>query len=392
MVFRLNHEFMLYLINQPTLLLFAEAIRGANCLDIPYLGYFINDGRLAQEILLHPNFTSAGPGGMGTLISPIVGEYGLFNMDGENHSNFKQALLRVFTRDYAKRAIEIAGAKLLQDLAAQLSLEETVDMVTFTRQFTCSVMLYIFGVDLNCINIHELEPLFSDAVTYYMSRLHLRKISLNDVEISTVFQKTRALDVLIENNQRTEQSDSLLHALLAMGLSKREAFGLLYALLVAGTETVNVTLPRILALLLDSKQFQTLKENPSLMNSAIEEGIRVTTASPMIPRAIAANTQLRNYHFKAGRRIHILVYNIMKQDYDLNAARRFDIQRSIPQSLKHLNFGHGTHFCLGFPLAYGEIETALNCLLSLKNSPRIVSRGYSHGKTFPAYTRLVIRA
>jgi cytochrome P450 len=165
----------------------------------------------------------------------------------------------------------------------------------------------------------------------------------------------------------------------------------MYALLVAGTETTNISIPRIIGLLLDSQQYSDLKQNPQFMANCIEEGTRLTTASPLILRSIAADTELGGYQFKAGRRALLLVYNLMKQDYDSPNARVFNIRRAIPSTLKHLSFGHGAHFCLGFALAHGEIEQVLTSLLSLEQRPVVVSRSYSTGRAFPAYTKLVIQ-
>jgi cytochrome P450 len=391
MYHNLKHEFLLYLINQPQLLIFAEAIRGFKCLDLPKVGYLINDAHLATEILMHPNFSSGGRGGMGSLITPFVGDYGLFNMDGEKHIQFKRQMMKAFNREYVRQSIDIAAQQMLSQLQAELCAGQTVDLVAFTRQFTTRVMLYMFGVDIERLDIADVEPKITTAVNQFMSMLHLTKIALTEKESASVFKLIAEVDALIDENQRPDQSDSLLQSMRDMGLSEKETHGLMYSLLVAGTETTNVSLPRVLALLLDSGQYQDLKENPALMSNAIEEGIRVTTASPMIPRAIEADTKLGDYEFKAGRRALLIVYNIMKQDYDLANARSFDIRRKIPQVLKHLNFGHGAHFCLGLPLAHGEIEITLKALLDLPKTPSVVSRSYSRGQTFPAYTKLSIR-
>jgi cytochrome P450 len=386
-----KHEFLLYLINQPALLVFAEAIRPYKCLYLPKVGYLINDAHLATEILKHPSFSSGGRGGMGSLISPIVGKYGLFNMDGDLHRQFKQQSLQLFSRDYMKHVLNIAGAETLAQLAADLLAGRTVDLVAFTRQFTTRIMLYMFGVDLHKIDVAVVEAKITHSVERFMSRLHLTKLDFTDDELAQIFQMIEEVNTLIENNQRQYQDDSLLKSLAELGLSRTEAYGLMYSLLVAGTETTNVSIPRIVALLLDSEQYADLKANPGLMNRAIEEGIRVTTASPMIPRAIEGDTTLSGYHFKAGRRVLMLVYNMLKQNYDMEHATSFDIHRSVPPHMKHLNFGHGSHFCLGFPLAHLEIEQVLKTLLSLSQSPEIVSRSYSRGKTFPAYTSLAIQ-
>lgn len=386
-----KYEFLLYLVNQPELLIFAEAIRGFNCLSIPRVGYIINDAQLASDILLHPNFGSSGDGAMGSLITPFTGQYGLFNMDGEAHTNFKRTMIKLFTREYVNHCVDVAGSAVLADLQTRLEAGQTVDIVHVTRQFTTAIMLYMFGVDLATIDLEEVEPLITEAVMHYMSKLHLTKVALTPKEEASVFERIAMINTFVDAHQRDEQADSLLQMVRECGLSKDDALGMMIALLVAGTETTNVTIPRVLALLVDSGQYHTLKNKPELMPSALEEGVRVTTASPMIPRVVDVDTQIGKYHFKAGRRVLMLVYNMMKQNYDLENARQFDITRPIPQALRHLNFGRGAHFCLGFPLAQRELELVLNTIMACEQTPQIRARRYSRGQTFPAYTSLKVQ-
>ena len=68
-------------------------------------------------------------------------------------------------------------------------------------------------------------------------------------------------------------------------LSARELYSMIMLLIVAGHETtVNLITNTVLALLENPNQLQLLKDNPKLIDSAIEEGLRyyspveVTTA------------------------------------------------------------------------------------------------------------------
>src|SRR5690606_11381858 len=192
------------------------------------------------------------------------------NMDGDGHVQFKRALMKIFTRDYVNRCIEIAGKGLLAQLHEQLLSGQKVELVDFTRQFTTNIMLYMFGVDIERINLEAIEPMITDAVMNYMSKLHLTKIELTEKERLSVFERVGKVDAFIDSHQRADQSDSLLCAVREMGLSPAEARGLMYSLLVAGTETTNVTIPRVLALLLDSGQYQVLKAHPHLMSNTLE--------------------------------------------------------------------------------------------------------------------------
>ena len=81
------HERKLYYINHPLTTFICDVVgRLGRCVYLPGIGYMVNDVSLANEILTHPNFTSAGPGSMGGMITPIVGANALLNMDGPGAS------------------------------------------------------------------------------------------------------------------------------------------------------------------------------------------------------------------------------------------------------------------------------------------------------------------
>ena len=78
-----KHEFLLYFTAHPIPTLLSEVINiFGQSVYFPGMGYFINDPILAKEILLDERFSKSGKGSTGAIITQIMGEYSLLNMDG----------------------------------------------------------------------------------------------------------------------------------------------------------------------------------------------------------------------------------------------------------------------------------------------------------------------
>lgn len=382
----MNHERALYWHNRPAMVLLADLLRGMDCVYLPKIGYLVNDARLASDILLNDAFRSSEIGAMGGLITPLVGKYGLFNMDGAAHSNLKRPLMKMLSRSYVEGIIQATLPPLLDALREDLCAGKTVDFVAFSKRLTTRIMLYLLGIDMQSVHLQAMGEAINAAVAAFSDILELNKTTLSAKEIANVRRHIQQVNAMIDT-YGTPSPDALLYRLRDLGLSEEEARGLMLVIIAAGAETTNVTLPRVLALLLDTGQYGILQAQRDLLPQAIEEGIRITSASPVIIRTVHTSLTIRNHNFKAGRRALLFVYNMMKP----LGLRDFDIQREIPSYLKHLSFGRGAHFCLGFPIAIREMELTLSALLDLPASPKIIERGYPKGETFPGYSRLLIK-
>jgi cytochrome P450 len=153
-------------------------------------------------------------------------------------------------------------------------------------------------------------------------------------------------------------------------------------LLAAGHETTQSLMTNSIVSLLESPdQAQQLRERPELMKTAIEECLRFNGPMKGTMRAAAEDLQIRDAEVKKGDRILLLMASANRDPERFGSPEQFDIQRD-PNP--HLSFGHGLHFCLGFPLARLEMEIALRDMFnrypsirleeSVQYAPRILSR------------------
>jgi cytochrome P450 len=116
-------------------------------------------------------------------------------------------------------------------------------------------------------------------------------------------------------------------------------------LVVAGNDTTVTLLSSGLQTLLQyPNQLALLRDDPSLIPTAVEEILRFANPVHYISRTATADTELHGVPIQAGDRV-AMYYTSANRDEDVFPdPQRFDVRRS-PNP--HLAFGIGEHFCLG---------------------------------------------
>ncbi len=145
-------------------------------------------------------------------------------------------------------------------------------------------------------------------------------------------------------------------------LSQDELIAMLFLLLFAGHETtVNLIGNGTLALLEHPDQFEKLKANPDLLDSAIEEMLRFTNPVQQIsPRFALEDVEINGNVIPKGSTVMCGIASANRDESAFPNADQFDITRS-PN--RHIAFGLGIHYCLGAPLARLEAKNAFRILL-----------------------------
>src|SRR5229473_552747 len=96
------HEVRVYLASHPVVFGFAEATRKmGDIVDVPGVARIVNRPELAREILLDgEHFSKSGPGSFGVLITQVMGESALLNMDSDAHHRLRSRLQDLFAPAY----------------------------------------------------------------------------------------------------------------------------------------------------------------------------------------------------------------------------------------------------------------------------------------------------
>lgn len=178
------------------------------------------------------------------------------------------------------------------------------------------------------------------------------------------------------DDRRQHPQDDLISRLVAAEsegehLTESELVSTCVTLLVAGHETtISLIGNGLLTLLRHPAQLQQLRQEPTLMPSAIEEMLRYESPVARQPRRILQDVTLGGQQLRQGQ----IVFQF------LNAANRdpayfpdpdqFDLRR--PNN-RHLAFGQGIHFCVGAPLARLEGPIAIGAVLRRMPNLRLTS-------------------
>ena len=127
-------------------------------------------------------------------------------------------------------------------------------------------------------------------------------------------------------------------------------------LILAGNETTrNATSGGMQALIEHPQQFERLREQPDLLDSAIEEMLRWTSPVVHFARTVTRDTEIRGVPIKEGETLAMWYPSANRDEDVFENPDAFDIGRS-PND--HLAFGgFGEHFCLGANLARLEMRS-----------------------------------
>ena len=134
-----------------------------------------------------------------------------------------------------------------------------------------------------------------------------------------------------------------------------QILGFAQFLLVAGAATTTVFIGSFFNLMIDHpEQWQMLKDNPTLLDTALEETLRIESPVHGLFRTNRCPMELGGTPIAADTKIGLMWFagNLDPAVFDNPLA--FDITREPRTLRKHLSFGHGLHTCIGGPLARME--------------------------------------
>ena len=138
-------------------------------------------------------------------------------------------------------------------------------------------------------------------------------------------------------------------------------------LLMNGHETTTDTIANgLLALLQNPDQLEKLRTRPGLVGGAVEELMRYDGAVQLRGVRSTRELEIGGALIGAEQTVFMVIGAANRDLAQFPEPDRVDIERS-PN--RHLEFGHGIHFCLGAALARAESQIAINSLLARR--PRL---------------------
>jgi cytochrome P450 len=176
---------------------------------------------------------------------------------------------------------------------------------------------------------------------------------------------------LLAAEKRRHPGDDVMSILLAQddsdgALSVAEFENMFWLFAVAGNETLRNGLPGACIALLEHPDAQDqLRQDPGLLNTAVDEMLRWWTPVMTFRRTATAYCQLGEQHIQAGGKVVVSFTSANRDEAVFAAPASFDISRT-PNP--HLVFGHGPHFCLGAHLARTQMRALFEEVLARTTS------------------------
>jgi cytochrome P450 len=150
-------------------------------------------------------------------------------------------------------------------------------------------------------------------------------------------------------------------------LSEGELLATCVLLYIAGHETtVNLIGNGLLALLGHPAELKRLRDDPALLQSAVEELLRYDGPVQRTARITNADVEIGGHKIAKGSMVVPVIGAANRDPAHFPYPDRLDVSRA---DNRHIAFGFGIHFCLGAPLARLEGQIALGTVL--RRLPRL---------------------
>jgi cytochrome P450 len=274
----------------------------------------------------------------------------LLSYDGPDHTRLRRMLTGSFT---TKRARELRPAIEKVVESALDSLEEAgrgADLVkVFSTPIPTHVICELLGVPYD--DREEFQRRTEIALNFEVSR---------EEQMAKADEMEAYMAGLVKL-QRKEPGDNVLGNLVRERgdeLTDSELAGIGNMLLIAGHETVANTLSSSVCLLLrHPDQLAAVRDDPSVLDGAVEELLRYVAPATVLPRQAGVGVRVREQDLEEGE---LVLASVLAANREGDGLDTLDVRRPVQ---RHLTFGYGPHQCLGQQLARMELRVALSALL-----------------------------
>jgi cytochrome P450 len=300
---------------------------------------------------------------MGIADGPLRDWYGglMFTTEGDYHRRIRSLVSRAFT----PRSVEaLRGEAAHMAATAVASVQEGGDLVAACSALATRLICRLLGVPDEDVEVfrqwaEDLSPVF-----YVMTPEQIAAATQAITELQTY------VDALTAGRVNSPGSD-LVTALRAAEtdgerLTHTETVNMIANLLVAGHDTAGSQIPcSTLVALQNFEPLTGVHSDDARLTSATAETMRMEPSIPIIPRTATESIDLHGATIPAGSMVFLCIAAACRDETAWLEPNRFDPDRfTRPEQGKLLNFGAGTHFCLGTALAKIAVEESLRAVLA----------------------------
>ncbi len=334
--------------------------------------------------LSHPAIFSSDTNSMVPQQSEIsfMGRGDITQMDPPRHRQFRNLISQAFT------------PRMIEQLAPRISAltNQLLDAVTIRSEMD---IIRDIAAPLPIIVIAELLGVPSedrDRFKRWTNTLIASASSMdpNNEEmltsmIPTMREMREYLEKYVQERRQQPRNDLISRLTTAQiegqTLDNDEIVGFASLLLLAGNITTTILIGNAVLCLTDHPEAMVaLRNDPSLIPSALEEVLRYRSPFTLTARVTASEVTLHGVTIPPRQLVSVWLLSANHDEHQFPNPEQFDIRR---EPNRHQAFGHGIHFCLGAPLARLEGKIALQALLerfpTLKRVPNVELEPHESG-------------
>ncbi len=295
---------------------------------------------------------------------PLRDWYGrlMFTTEGDYHRCMRSLVSRAFT----PRSVEALRATAAQMAAEDVaSVRQGGDLVPACSSLSTRLICRLLGVPDNDVAVFTQWAEALSPVFFVMTPEQIAAATTAITEMQSYVDE-------LTTRRAEDPGRDLITALLAAEadgerLTHDETITMIANLLVAGHDTAGSQIPcSILVALQHRDELAGIHADEARLPSAVAETMRLEPSIPAIPRTAVEPIELHGATTPAGSMVLLCIAAACRDASAWDDPNRFDPDRfSRPDTPRLLNFGAGTHYCLGTALAKIAVEESLRAVLAV---------------------------
>ena len=319
----------------------------------------LREPRLSSDIRRNKFFYSLLRVASNGLDIPLIDKPAMLTRDPPDHTRLRKLVASGFVQNYIQSLAPMIET-LVDELLDKIAGDAQIDVIASLAQpLPAIVIAEMMGVPAE---ERSLFQHWSGALlggTMIDQPQLIEKAAMADKEMRAYL--TRLVDEKEKHPGQDFISVLLRSELESDRLTREELVSNCILLLAAGHETTTRLIGNgLYSLLHHPDQLQLLRDNPSLMENAIEEMLRYESPIQLVIRFVTENFEFRGNRFRKNQMIMAEVGSANRDpEANVNPAE-FNIRRD---PVRHIAFGYGIHLCLGMALARLEGKIAFTKLL-----------------------------
>lgn len=282
----------------------------------------------------------------------------LLVLEGTEHTRIRRLLNPAFSPARARKlkaSFQVLADELVNDIANKGSIEFVND---FAAPFATRALCIMLGLPEE----HwEFIADRADTIGLALSVNIQEEIDKIDTAVDELYE---FVETLIQE-RRENPVDDVISTLVTQSndsdsLSPEELRNAIVLMLFGGMDTTRNQLGlAIQTFIHNPEQWELLGKNPKLVNSALEEVLRVNPTTRWVTREAIEDFEFQGVQFPIGTTVHLFTAS---SGTDVQAFPDPEIDIEEKDRKAHFTFGGGKHQCIGQHIAKADMSVALATL------------------------------